>query len=91
MRFFLRRTAFYAFTAWAAITINFFLPRMLKGDPVSAYLAKNQGRISPEAADSLRTLFGLDTDKSMLQQYADYWGLLFQGTWVARSPRDWPR
>lgn len=79
MRFFLRRTAFYAFTAWAAITINFFLPRMLKGDPVSAYLAKNQGRISPEAADSLRTLFGLDTDKSMLQQYADYWGLLFQG------------
>ncbi|MEV7974212.1 ABC transporter permease [Cellulomonas sp. NPDC089187] len=79
MRFFLRRAAFYLFTAWAAITINFFLPRMLKGDPVSAYLAKNQGRISPEAADSLRTLFGLDDGKSVFQQYIDYWGLLFTG------------
>jgi peptide/nickel transport system permease protein len=79
MTFFLRRAAFYAFTAWAAITINFFLPRMLKGDPVSAYIAKNQGRISPEAADSLRTLFGLDADKSMLEQYLDYWRLLFSG------------
>jgi peptide/nickel transport system permease protein len=79
MRFFLRRAAFYLFTAWAAITINFFLPRMLKGDPVSAYLAKNQGRISPEAADSLRTLFGLDDGRSVLQQYVDYWGLLLRG------------
>ncbi|MGO4782796.1 ABC transporter permease [Cryobacterium sp. W22_MBD10_FK3] len=79
MRFFLRRTAFYAFTAWAAITINFFLPRMMKGDPVSAYLQKNQGRISPEAIDSLRTLFGLDSNKSLLEQYIDYWQLLFSG------------
>ncbi|WP_448630917.1 ABC transporter permease [Cellulomonas soli] len=79
MRFILRRTAFYLFTAWAAITINFFLPRMMKGDPVSAYLQKNQGRISPEAIDSLRTLFGLDSGKSLLRQYVDYWGLLFSG------------
>jgi peptide/nickel transport system permease protein len=79
VRFFLRRAAFYAFTAWAAITINFLLPRMMKGDPVSAYLQKNQGRISPEAIDSLRTLFGLDSDKSLFEQYIDYWGLLFSG------------
>ncbi|GAA5032771.1 ABC transporter permease [Microbacterium fluvii] len=79
MRFVSRRILFYAFTAWAAITINFFLPRMMKGDPVSAYLAKNQGKVSPEAADALRTLFGLDTDKSLLQQYLDYWGLLISG------------
>jgi len=79
VRFFVRRTAFYLFTAWAALTINFFLPRMMKGDPVSAYLQKNQGRISPEAADSLRTLFGLDDGRSVLQQYVDYWGLLLRG------------
>ncbi len=79
MRFFLRRLAFYAFTAWAAITINFFLPRMMKGDPISAYLQKNQGKVSPEAIDSLRTLFGLDSTKSLWQQYVDYWGLLFHG------------
>jgi peptide/nickel transport system permease protein len=79
VRFFLRRSVFYLFTAWAAITINFFLPRMMKGDPVSAYLLKNQGKISPEAIDSLRTLFGLNSDKTLLQQYIDYWGLLFSG------------
>ncbi len=79
MRFAARRIVFYLFTAWAAITINFFLPRMMKGDPVSAYLAKNQGRISPDAAASLRTLFGLDDGRTLLQQYVDYWGLLVHG------------
>ncbi|MEP7765759.1 ABC transporter permease [Sanguibacter sp. 25GB23B1] len=79
MRFFLRRGAFYLFTAWAAITINFFLPRMMKGDPVSAYLQKNQGKISPEAIDSLRVLFGLDSDAPLWRQYLDYWGLMFSG------------
>ncbi|WGD38531.1 ABC transporter permease [Lysinibacter sp. HNR] len=79
MRFFLRRTAFYLFTAWAAVTINFFLPRIMKGDPVSAYLQKNQGKISPEAVESLRTLFGLDTNKSLVEQYLDYWRMLFTG------------
>ena len=59
MRFFLRRAAFYLFTAWAAVTINFILPRLMKGDPVTAYLARNQGRVSPEAIESLRILFGL--------------------------------
>ena len=79
MRFILRRLAFYAFTFWAAVTINFFLPRMMKGDPVTAYLAKNQGKISPDAIDALRTLFGLDTEKSLWQQYIDYWVLLLNG------------
>lgn len=79
MKFFLRRSAFYLFTAWAAITINFLLPRMMKGDPVSAYLLKNQGKISPDAIASLRTLFGLDSNKSMAEQYVDYWKLLFSG------------
>lgn len=79
MKFFLRRSAFYLFTAWAALTINFLLPRMMKGDPVSAYLLKNQGKISPDAIASLRTLFGLDSNKSMAEQYVDYWRLLFSG------------
>lgn len=79
MRFILRRAAFYLFTAWAAITINFFLPRMMKGDPITAYLARNQGKVSPEAIESLRILFGLNSDRSLWQQYLDYWGLLLSG------------
>ncbi|WP_435748952.1 ABC transporter permease [Microbacterium sp. PMB16] len=78
-RFIASRVAFYLFTAWAAITINFFLPRMLKGDPVTAYMQKNAGQISPEAERALRILFGLDQNTSVWQQYLDYWGLLFSG------------
>ena len=77
-RFLGKRAAFYLFTFWAALTINFFLPRMMKGDAVSAYLARNQN-ISQEAADALRALLGLDTDKSLWQQYLDYWALLLRG------------
>lgn len=79
VRFIASRTAFYLFTAWAAITINFFLPRMLKGDPVTAYMQKNAGQITPEAERALRILFGLDQNTSVWQQYLDYWQLLFSG------------
>ena len=79
MRFFLRRLAFYAITLWAAVTINFVIPRIMPGDPVSALIAKNQGRISTDAAASLRTLFGLDEQSTLWDQYVDYWRLLLSG------------
>ncbi|WP_345751881.1 ABC transporter permease [Microbacterium rhizophilus] len=79
LRFILNRAAFYLFTLWAAITINFLVPRMMKGDPVSAYMNKYRGQITPEAEHAIRTLFGLDEDTSLWQQYADYWGLLLRG------------
>ena len=50
-RFIGGRALFYLFTLWAAITINFFLPRMMKGDAVSAYLARNRN-VTPEAAEA---------------------------------------
>ena len=79
MRFFIRRLVFYIITAWAAVTINFFIPRLLPGDPVTALIAKNQGRIDSNAAQSLRILFGLDKDMSLSDQYIRYWSLLLHG------------
>ncbi|MDQ7994021.1 MAG: ABC transporter permease [Propionicimonas sp.] len=79
MRFLLKRTSFYLFTAWAAITINFFLPRMMKGDPISAFLMRNQGKISPEAIEALKVLFGVDQTKPLWGQYLDYLVLLAHG------------
>ncbi|MFC0031991.1 ABC transporter permease [Micromonospora chaiyaphumensis] len=79
MRFLLQRTAFYLFTAWAAITLNFFIPRLVPGDPVQSLISRNQGRISADAIDSLRVLFGLDSDASIWEQYLDYWGQLLHG------------
>ncbi|MEZ0094089.1 ABC transporter permease [Streptacidiphilus sp. EB129] len=79
MKRFLQRLAFYVFTAWAAITVNFFIPRLIPGDPVMALISRNQGQISTKAIASLYVLFGLDKHKGLLQQYGDYWVQLFHG------------
>jgi len=79
MRFLLKRLAFYIFTAWAAITINFFIPRLIPGDPVTSLIAKYQGQMSTDAIQSLYVLFGLDKKKSLWGQYIDYWKQLFHG------------
>lgn len=78
-RFIGGRVLFYAFTAWAAITINFFIPRLMKGDAVTAYMAQARGQIQPEAEKALRLMFGLDTSTSLWDQYVNYWSMLFHG------------
>jgi peptide/nickel transport system permease protein len=79
MRYVLRRIVFYLFTAWAAITINFFIPRMIPGDPVTSLINRSQGQLSTQAIHSLYVLFGLDKNRSLIQQYLDYWGQLLRG------------
>jgi peptide/nickel transport system permease protein len=79
MSFLLRRLAFYLFTAWAAVTINFLVPRMMPGDPVLSLISRAQGQLDTNAIQSLYILFGLDKEKSFLQQYAEYLGQLLRG------------
>ena len=78
MRFLLRRLGFYAIAAWFALTINFFLPRLMPGDPATALFARFKGRLSPEAMQGLREAFGL-TDASLLSQYVTYVKHVFHG------------
>lgn len=79
MKHLLRRIGFYLLTAWAAITINFFIPRMMKGDPITSLLSRYQGQMSPDAIDSLKVLFGLDSTESLWSQYLTYWNNLLHG------------
>jgi peptide/nickel transport system permease protein len=79
VKFLLQRLAFYLFTAWAAITINFFIPRLIPGDPVTSLINRFQGQMSTDAIQSLYVLFGLDKNASMWSQYVDYWQQLFHG------------
>jgi peptide/nickel transport system permease protein len=79
MKFLLQRFAFYAFTAWAAITLNFFIPRLIPGDPVQSLIHRYQGKLSPEATKSLYILFGLDPNQSVWDAYLAYWRQLFSG------------
>lgn len=79
MRYIARRIVFYLVTAWAAITINFFLPRFIPGDPVQALLTRFKGQVSAEATQSLYVLFGLDKSQTLWQQYLSYWAQLGRG------------
>ena len=71
MRYILQRLGFYLFAAWAALTLNFFLPRLMPGDPATALFARFRGRLAPEAMSALRETFGL-TNAPLLSQYATY-------------------
>jgi peptide/nickel transport system permease protein len=75
----LQRLGFYLFTAWAAITINFYIPRLTPGDPVQAQMAALGGQLDSHAAESLRILFGLDKHQSLISQYFSYLGQLAHG------------
>lgn len=78
MRFLMRRFSFYMVAAFVAITLNFFIPRMMTGDPVQLIFARFQGRLDPRAIDSLKATFGF-VDGPLHQQYITYLGHLFQG------------
>ncbi|MCU4186725.1 ABC transporter permease [Acidiferrimicrobium sp. IK] len=79
MRYLLRRLGFYVITAWAALTINFFLPRLMPGSPVQAALDKLHGTVSPGVVKALAAQFGINTKASMLSQYGHFWSQMAHG------------
>ena len=72
MRFALRRLGFFVFTLWAALTINFLLPRLMPGNPALAMLSKFHGELTPQTLKALDILFGVNTHKSLPAQYVSY-------------------
>lgn len=80
MRYYLRKIVFYLLAGWIAITLNFFLPRMVKGDPVQVILAKTQrlAPLPPSARHALELQFG-QTHDPLIVQYGHYLQGLFTG------------
>ena len=79
MRILGRRLVFYLITALAAITVDFFIPRMMPGNPVEAILARLQGQITPGTIKSLETQFGVGTRQSVQSQYLHYLNNILHG------------
>ncbi len=71
MKYFLRKLGLLVFTLFISVTLNFFLPRLMPGDPARALLDKMEG-LAPEQIDTIRAAFGLDTGESVLVQYGHY-------------------
>ena len=76
--FLARRLGFYLIAAFAALTLNFIIPRLMPGDPASIIFARFKGKLKPEAIDAMRQSFGL-TDDPMLVQYFSYLKGILQG------------
>ncbi|HKD88788.1 MAG TPA: ABC transporter permease [Streptosporangiaceae bacterium] len=71
MPFILRRLAFYVVTAWAALTVNFFLPRAMPGNAVEAIMSKFPN-LTPATYHALEAMLGVGHPGSLWSQYVTY-------------------
>lgn len=76
-----RRVLFYLLTAVAACTLNFVIPRLMPGDPVTALIQKVERQtgmpVSAEQIASFRAFFG-DPTANIGEQFLAYLGRLAQ-------------
>lgn len=66
-----KRLFFYLVTAWAAITLNFILPRLMPGNPAQDLIQRFAGRLTPSAVKAIQVLFG-QPHTSIISQYFVY-------------------
>src|ERR1700693_5256189 len=79
MRMITRRIAFYLVTAVVAITVNFFIPRLMPGNPALAVLGRVQAEESKQAIAALELQYGVSTKTGLWGQYVQYWSHLLHG------------
>ncbi|KQQ22422.1 peptide ABC transporter permease [Rathayibacter sp. Leaf299] len=82
MNYYLRKLGFYLIALWAALTINFVIPRLLPGNPVDILLAKLQQRggiVSAETRQAYELLLGGNTSEPLISQYWSYLVNVFRG------------
>jgi peptide/nickel transport system permease protein len=73
MRFVLRRLLFFVVTVWAAVSFNFFVPRLMPGSPVQALEAEHP-HLNPRAIKALTILLGAHSAHgNLVSQYFQYW------------------
>ncbi|MBL8592994.1 MAG: ABC transporter permease [Devosia sp.] len=88
MAFLLRRLVFYLAAFIAAATINFFLPRLMPGDPIQKMFAGAGSDLSLENLNALKLTFGF-IDAPIGEQYLAYLKSVFTGD-LGRSVRFFP-
>jgi peptide/nickel transport system permease protein len=80
MRIFVRRIGFYLLAAVAAVTLDFFIPRLVPGDPVLTALAGLKGSATPGALAALQAQYGEGANHAGLwHQYMHFWNMLLHG------------
>jgi peptide/nickel transport system permease protein len=72
MPFVVRRLGFFLVTLWAAVSLNFIIPRLMPGNPVLALEAEHP-HLGPQAIRALTVLLGGHYQQGLIVQYFDYW------------------
>ena len=69
----IRKLVLFAATLWAAVTVNFFIPRLMPGTPGDAALAKlaGNGPINPAQRQAIEATLGVPHG-SLVSQYWTY-------------------
>jgi peptide/nickel transport system permease protein len=82
MRFYLQKVLFYVVAVWAALTLNFFIPRLMPGNPVDILVSKMGAAgvpVTPATRHALALELGGVGNGSVLSQYGQYISSLFHG------------
>jgi peptide/nickel transport system permease protein len=79
MRFVLRRLGFFVVTLWAAVTLNFLIPRLMPGNAALAMMSRYKGRLQPQALHAIEIAFGINTHESLVHAYFTYLGNILRG------------
>lgn len=69
----------YGLVLWAALTVNFLLPRAMPGSPLPYLVGEEVGSLSAERLAEVRARYGLD--ESLGRQYLGYLGGIARGEW----------
>jgi peptide/nickel transport system permease protein len=86
MRYIVRRLGLFLVTLWAALTVNFIIPRAIPGNEASAVLATYHG-ISPAALHALEIEFGVNVHQNVILTYFQYLGNCFTGQFGLTAQR----
>ena len=79
MNWYASRVGQYALVLLAALTLNFFLPRMMPGSPLRFLAGEDVGLLRPDDIAAVQARYGLD--KPLFEQYISYLGSMLSGNW----------
>jgi peptide/nickel transport system permease protein len=78
MKYLLRRVGFLVITLWGALTVNFFIPRLMPGSPALSIIGASRGHVNPAALKALEAAFG-GGQQNLFVAYLDYLGNSLRG------------
>jgi len=84
VKYILKRLLFYIIAFFGALALNFFLPRMMPGNPVQMFLSnlyKSGGVVDNSTIAAVEKLFGYDTHTPIIISFFHYIVSIFKGDW----------